>query len=95
MRFPFRAEDRCGNYPGAAEPYLQKSRCGCIFSKTIALIFDNRLKNAVKRRELCPDLDRIVISGGVAANRYLRSALEASSAREAQLSLRHHRIMHR
>ena len=66
------------------EPYLQtKADVAASFQKTIALIFGNRLKNAVKEaRRLCPDLDRIVISGGVAANRYLRSALEASSARE-------------
>ena len=46
------------------------------FQKTVGLIFIDRLKGALNQaRILCPFLDTLVVSGGVAANSYLRETL--------------------
>jgi N6-L-threonylcarbamoyladenine synthase len=60
-----------------------KADVAASFQKTIGLIFENRLKNAVsKARALSPNVKALVVSGGVAANRYIRTVLKNACAQK-------------
>ncbi len=56
----------------------RKADLAASFQETVAQILEDRLKNAIQMAyKLCPDLSHLVLSGGVAANRFLYNRLQA------------------